>query len=168
MYQVGDKVVYGIHGVCNIVDQEERVIDRRRVTYLALEPVGQGGSKYLVPTHNAVAMSKIRHMLSREELETLMDSRTVRSDGWIRDENLRKQTYRELIGSGDREKLMQMVHTLYRHKKQQTEAGKKCHLCDENFLRDAEKLLVSEFAIVLNMEPDQARQYIRSKLKEDA
>lgn len=168
MYQVGDKVVYGVHGVCNIVDQEERVIDRKKVTYLALEPVGQGGSRYLVPTHNAAAMAKLRHMLSREELESLMDSEVVLADGWIKDENQRKQTYRELIGSGDWARLMQMVRTLYRHRKTQAEAGKKCHLCDENFLRDAEKLLVSEFAIVLNMEPEQAKQYIRNKLKEDA
>lgn len=168
MYQVGDKVVYGIHGVCMVADQEERVVDRKRVTYLVLEPVGQDGSRYLVPTHNAAAMAKLKHMLSKEELEALMDSDEVQADGWIRDENQRKQTYRELIGSGDRARLMQMVRTLYRHRKAQAAAGKKTHLCDENFLRDAEKLLVSEFSIVLGMEPDQAKQYIRNKLKEDA
>lgn len=116
MYQIGDRVVYGIHGVCCVVDQEERVVDRKRVTYLALEPVGQDGSRYLVPTHNAAAMAKLRKMLSREELEDLLNSETIRSDGWIKDENQRKQTYRELISSGNLVKLMQMVHTLYRHK----------------------------------------------------
>ena len=168
MYQVGDKVVYGIHGVCMVVDQEERLVDRKRVTYLALEPVGQGGSRYLVPTHNAAAMAKLRHMLSKEELEALMDSEEVCVDSWIKDENQRKQTYRELISSGDRARLMQMVRTLYRHRKAQAAAGRKCHLCDENFLRDAERLLVGEFSIVLGMEPEQAKQYIRNKLKEDA
>lgn len=168
MFQVGDKVVYGIHGVCTVVDQEERLIDRKRLTYLALEPVGQGGSRYLVPTHNAAAMAKLRRMLSKEDLEALLQSEEVRADGWIKDENQRKQAYRELISSGDRAKLMQMVRTLYRHKTAQAAAGRKCHLCDENFLRDAEKLLVSEVSIVMNVEPDQAKQYIRSKLKEDA
>lgn len=167
MFQVGNQVVYGIHGVCRIVDQEERVIDRKRVTYLALEPVGQDGSRYLVPTHNAAAMAKLRPMLSKEELEALMDSQEVKADGWIRDENLRKQTYRELISSGDRTKLMQMVHTLYGHKAQQTAAGRKIHLCDDNFLRDAEKLLTGEVSIVMGMEPEQAKAYIRNKLKED-
>ena len=166
MYQVGDKVVYGIHGVCMVVDQEERTVDRKRVTYLALEPVGQGGSRYLVPTHNTAAMAKLRHMLSKEELEALLQSEEIRTDGWIKDENQRKQTYRELISSGDRAKLMQMVHTLYRHKASQAAAGRKCHLCDENFLRDAEKLLISEISIVMDVEPDQAKTYIRNKLKE--
>lgn len=167
MFQVGDQVVYGIHGVCRVVDQEERVVDRKRVTYLALEPVGQGDSKYLVPTQNAAAMAKLRRMLSREELEEMLSSQDVRSDGWIKDENLRKQTYRELINSGDRARLMRMVHTLHRHKAAQTAAGRKCHLCDENFLRDAEKLLTGEFAIVLDMEPDQVKRYIRGKFEEN-
>ena len=168
MFQVGDKVVYGIHGVCVIVDQEERVIDRKKVTYLVLEPVGQEGSRYLVPTHNAAAMAKLKCMLSKEQLETLIQSESVQADCWIKDENQRKQAYRELISSGDREKLMQMVRTLYRHKAAQSAAGKKCHLCDENFLRDAEKLLISEISIVMCMGADETKQYIRHKLKEGA
>ncbi len=165
MFQIGDKVVYGVHGVCVITDQEERVIDRKKRTYLALEPVVQDGSRFLVPTHNASAMAKLRPMLNAVELDILLKSEIVHQDSWIRDENQRKNTYRELIGSGDRVKLMQMVSTLYRHKATQSAAGRKVHLCDDNFLRDAEKLLAGEFAIVLNMEPDQAKQYLRSYLK---
>lgn len=167
MFQVGDQVVYGIHGVCRVVDQEERVVDRKRVAYLALEPVGQGGSRYLVPIQNAAAMAKLRRMLSKEELEAMLDSEEVRADSWIKDENLRKQTYRELINSGDRARLIRMVRTLHRHKAAQAAAGRKCHLCDENFLRDAEKLLTGEFSLVLGMEPEQVRKYLAEKLDED-
>lgn len=165
MYQMGDMVVYGSHGVCCVAGQEDRIIDKRTVTYLALEPVGQGGSRFLVPTHNAVAMSKLSHILKPEELDALLQSEGIRAAVWIRDENQRKQSYREMISGGDRQKLLAMIHTLYRHKAAQQAAGKKVHLCDENFLRDAEKLLISEIAIVLDMEPDQAKQYLRTKLK---
>lgn len=168
MYQVGDKVVYGVHGVCIVAALEECLIDRKRLTYLALEPVGQDGSRYLVPTHNAAAMGKLRSMLNKEELKDMLMSPSVRADAWIREENQRKQTYRELISSGDRERLMQMVHTLYRHKAAQTAAGKKFHLCDDNFLRDAEKLLASEVSVVMELETPDALHFIRTKLKEDA
>ena len=167
MFQIGDQVVYGAHGVCCVVDTEERIVDRKRLSYLALEPVRQDGSRYLVPTHNASAMGKLRKILAPEELESLISSEQVREDGWIRDENVRKQTYRELIGSGDRASLMKMVHTLYRHRAAQTAAGKKIHQCDDNFLRDAEKLLASEAAIVMNMEYDQARAFLREKLESE-
>lgn len=164
MYQVGDQVVYGIHGVCRVVDLEERVIDRKRVSYLALEPVGQDGSRYLVPTHNQVAMAKIRKMLSPEELKHLLASDEIRVDGWIRDENQRKQVYREKISSGDRAVLMQLICTLYRHKAEQLASGKKVHQCDENFLRDAEKLLAGEISIVMGMEFPQALSFLREQL----
>lgn len=167
MFQAGDRVVYGIHGVCDIKDSETQTVDRKKVTYLVLEPLGQPGSRYMVPTHNAVAMGKLKKMLTREELEAMIRSENVRKDSWIRDEGQRKLTYRELIASGDRERLMSMVHTLYRHKAEQTAAGRKVHLCDDNFLRDAEKLLIGEAAIVMGMEPEEAKQFIRSGLKSE-
>lgn len=166
MYQIGEKVVYGIHGVCMVVEQEVRVVDHKQVIYLVLEPMGQDGSRYFVPTSNEAAMAKLRRMLSKAELEELMKSPQIHTDCWIKDENMRKQRYRELISSGDRVRLMQMVYTLYCHKTVQAAAGRKCHLCDENFLRDAEKRLVGEVAQVMGMDNDTAKKYIRDKLKE--
>jgi len=167
MYQTGDQVVYGVHGVCRVADQEERVIDRKKVVYLALEPLEQTGSRYLIPTHNPVAMSKVKPMLTNEELTALLESKEVLEDSWIRDENQRKQIYRELISSGDRVRLVRMVRTLYRHKAEQLTAGRKVHICDDNFLRDAEKLLSSEIAVVTGVGVEEARQFLRSKLKAD-
>lgn len=165
MFQTGDRVMYGIHGVCRIVGSERQKVDKNEVTYLVLEPLTQPGSRYMVPTHNTVAMGKLQRILERDELEQLIHSDTVQTDCWIRDESQRKQLYRELIGSGDRVKLMAMLCTLYRHKAEQTAAGKKVHMCDDNFLRDAEKILISEISAVLEMDAEAAKQYIRSKLK---
>lgn len=165
MIGIGDRVVYGSHGVCLVVELEERRIDRKNVTYLVLEPVGQEGSRYLVPTHNEAAMKKLSPILSRQELEDLLESPETRADSWIADENRRKQTYRELIGSGDRKKLVAMVRTLYHHKETLASQGKRCHLCDDNFLRDAERLLANEAAVVLDTDPEQARAYLREKLR---
>lgn len=164
MFQIGDRVLYGIHGICRVTAQEEQRVDKKRVSYLVLEPEGQPGARYLVPMNNAAAMGKLREMLSREELDELLSSEDVRADGWISDENRRKEAYRELITAGNRTKLLQMVHALYRHKSSQLAAGRKVHLCDDNFLRDAEKLLSSEIAAVMQLEPDEAKRYLREKL----
>ncbi len=165
MYQVGEQFVYGIHGVCRVVDSETQMVDRKKRTYLVLEPLNQEGARYLIPADNPAAMGKLRPMLTEDAWKRLLESDAVREDGWIRDENLRKQTYRELISGGDRERLLQMVHTLYVHKAVQFAAGKKVHLCDDNFLRDAEKRLAGEIAIAMNMEQDAAKKYLKDKLK---
>ena len=165
MFQRGERVVYGIHGVCIIQGLEQQRVDRKEVTYLVLEPLSQPGSRYMVPTHSASSMSKVKKIMTCEELEVMMQSEEVRKNCWIQDESRRKQIYRELISSSDREKLMAMVHTLYQHKAEQSAAGRKMHLCDENFLRDVEKQLSGEISVVMELEASQAVQLLRQKLK---
>lgn len=164
MYQPGDQVLYGIHGICRITDVETRMVSGRSIRYFVLEPRGGTGTKFYVPADNEAAVGKLRKLLTRQELDDLLASRTVRQDVWIADENQRKQVYRELINSGDRARLVSMIGTLYRHKENQAAAGRKFHLCDENFLRDAEKLLRGEFAVVLEIPPDQVASYIQNAL----
>lgn len=167
VYQIGEKVLYGIHGICRISDTEERMVDRVKRQYLVLEPVDQTGAKYFVPTHNAAALAKLRPILSREALEALLRSEEVKQEAWIADENARKQAYRELINSGDRTALIRMVGSLHRHKQEQIAAGRKFHLCDDNFLRDAEKLLSAEFSLVLGIEPGQVGSYVLQAMNEE-
>lgn len=167
MYKIGDLVLYGIHGVCVIADVEERTVDRKRISYFVLEPREQPGARFLIPTHNEAALAKLRPVMSREDLETLLRGDAVRQDAWITDENQRKQRYRELISSGDRTELLKMVRSLHRHKQEQAAAGRKFHLCDENFLRDAVRLLNAEFSLVLGIEPGQVGSYVLQALSEE-
>ena len=166
MFQVGDQVVYGIHGVCRILAEEERRVDRKRVKYFALEPLDQPGTRYYVPSENPVALAKLSRVLEKDALIELLTSERIRENCWIADENQRKQRYRELITSGDRVALLQMISTLHQHKKEQAAAGRKLHLCDDNFLKDAEKLLNSEFSLVLGIQLSEVGNYIQSVLEQ--
>ena len=165
MYQAGDRVLYGIHGVCCVKKAEERILDGNRRLFLVLEPEGQTGCQYLVPTHNAAAMAKLRPMLTVTELQQLLSSDEIRKNAWIADENQRKLAYRALISGGDRIQILQMIYALYHHQAKQSERGKKFHQCDENFLRDAEKLVCSEISAVMGMDADSTRSYLRDQLK---
>ena len=167
MCQIGENVLYGIHGVCRVVDREERVLDRKKVEYLVLEPLEQNGARFLVPSNNPVAMAKQRPVMTKEELDCVFCAREVCQDGWIDDENQRKQYYRSLINSGDRTALMRMVRLLHKHRQTQMAAGRKFRLCDENFLRDAPKRLNSEFSLVPGIEPGQVADYVLNQLNED-
>lgn len=167
MFSVGDLVVYGIHGVCKITDLEKRTVDRRQLEYLVLQPADGTDSRYLVPTHNETALKKLQPVLSRQALEEILHSDQIRENVWIEDENQRRQRYRELIVGSDRVALLQMVHCLHVHKQQIAVAGRKFHLCDETFLRDAERLLSSEFALVLGIEQQQVAGYVLSAMEEN-
>lgn len=164
MYAAGDHVLYGSHGVCRITALEDRKIDRKMVAYLVLEPLGQPGASYLVPTHNAVAMGKLSSVLSPEAMEALLSSEEIRAGEWIADGNQRKLIYRELLSGGDRVKLLQMICALYRHRETRLSEGKKFHQSDDNFLRDAEKLVCSEIGFVFGLDLSQSRTYLKEKL----
>jgi len=164
VFASGDQVVYGIHGVCNVLDLEKRYVDKKNVEYYVLEPTDQPGSRYYVPTQNPAAVAKLRPILSKQELDALLSSEDTGRDAWIPDENLRKHRYRELIGGGDRAALICMVRSLHKQKSALLASGRKFHLCDENFLKDAEKLLSAEFSLVLNIQPNEVGQYIKNAI----
>lgn len=165
MYEIGQQVLYGIHGVCRITALESMRFGKARAKYYVLEPVEQPGAKFYVPVENEAAVAKLRPLLSREELLALLHSDAVRNYLWIADENQRKLRFRELITSGDREALMGMIGALLRHKKAQLAAGRKFHQSDENFLNDAQKLLNAEFAQVFRLEPKAVNAFIQKELE---
>lgn len=160
MYQPGDRVVYGSHGVCNVIALEIRSVNRKKVEYYVLSPIEQNEARFYVPTQNQTALSKLRPVMTKEELDQLLNDPNNFTDCWIPDENRRKLVYRELINSSDRGRLIGMVHALHLHREQQQSMGRKFHLCDENFLRDAEKLLNEEFSLVLNIPVSEIRDYV--------
>ena len=165
MFQVGDQIIYGLHGICRIIGTEFQTVNRKNVEYIVLEPVQQPGSRYYVPKGNQAALNKLKPILTLLQLEQLLVSDEAKADCWIADENLRKQRYREIIGSGNRAALISMVRTLHSHKQAQLTAGRKFHLSDENFLRDAEKLLNEEFSLVLNIPACCVADYIIKNIK---
>ncbi|MBO5129394.1 MAG: hypothetical protein J6B95_03495 [Oscillospiraceae bacterium] len=165
MFETGQWVLYGVHGVCRVIGTEKQLVNRKRTEYLVLEPLSRNESRFYLPTGNPTAMAKLKAVLSAGELQALLSSDEIRENVWIADENQRKQTYRELISSGDRVMLLKMVTTLYVYREAQAAAGRKFHLCDDNFLRDAEKLLSSEIALVLDKTPEEARAYLQEQLK---
>lgn len=164
MFQQGGQVVYGVHGVCNILENEIRTINRKKVEYYVLQPLEQPEARYYVPTQNQTAVAKMNPILTRQGVEELLRGKDVLAQTWIEDENQRKQYYKTVIGSGDRAALIGMVRLLYKHKKEQLASGHKFHLSDENFLRDAEKLLSGELSLVLDISRNEVGSYIRSFL----
>lgn len=165
MYSVGDRVVYGIHGICRIDHIEQRKVDKKMVSYFVLVPQDNGKTQFFVPVHNEAALAKIRPLVSREYVNSLLNTPSVFADCWIPEENLRKQRYKEIIGCVDFDAALQMVCTLHRHRLQQLESGKKFHMCDENFLRDAQRLVEAELSVVLEIPPVEVFPYLQQYLK---
>ena len=160
MFALGDLLVYGVHGVCKIIELQVQVVNRKKVEYFVLEPIMHPGSKFFVPSQNEAALAKLRPILSKEQIEEIVASDASRAACWIDDENRRKLYYKELLTSGDRAALISMLRALNAHKVTQVELGKKFHISDANFMHDAEKMLYSEFSLVLQIPYESVEAYI--------
>ena len=57
-----------------------------------------------------------------------------------------------------------MIRELYIHKKKKKKNGKKMHLSDEQLMKEAERLLYSEFSLVLNIRADEVPKFISSRI----
>lgn len=165
MLQPGEKVIYGTHGVCSISGTESVAAGGKSRLYYVLQPIQQEGSRYLIPTDNSAALSRLIPLISATEWDSLLASPAVHSGSWISDENQRKQSYKELTTHGSRTGLLTALAVLYDHRKAQKEKGRKVHICDEIFLRDTEKMLAEEIADVFELDIENAKRYLQNKLK---
>lgn len=160
VYQVGERVLYGVHGVCQVVELQKQTINRKTVEYYVLEPVTQQGTRYFVPSQNEKAVAKMRPVLTKPQVDALLNDVSTADIPWIDDENERKRCYMELITAGDRLALLGVVRTLRRHRQLQMQDGKKFHVNDAVILKDAEKLLFGELSAVLSVPYEQVESYI--------
>ncbi len=160
VYSAQQSVIYGSHGVCTILQIEEKCVDRKMVQYYVLEPLLQPGTKYFVPVHNALAVGKIRLPMDHKEIRTLVENQTADMTCWIESENQRKLRYRELLGNCDPKALFCMLRVLRQHRQEQLAQGRKFHVCDANFLKDGENLLANELAFVLGIDKADALNMI--------
>ena len=80
----------------------------------------------------------------------------------------RKQYYSETLKRGDHRELLRMVKAIYDFKKKRHAVGKRLSGFDEAAMREAENMLYTEFALVLDIQPKDVVPFIRRELGGEA
>lgn len=68
--------------------------------------------------------------------------------------------FKAALRTGECEELIKLIKTLYLEKKEKSVIGKKLMKSDEDIMKAAEKHLYEEFAIALNISPNEVVTYI--------
>ncbi len=168
MYQIGETVLYGTEGVCRIAGLQEMKFGGQRARYYVLKPVYRDGATIYVPLDNERLLERMRRVLSAEEIDAILRSVTQEELPWIEDPNERKMTYSKILTAGDRREVVRLIRTLYLRRQNLVSCGKHLRSSDDQLLRDAEKLLNDEFALVLNIPQHEVPEYIRSRVEVSA
>ncbi len=163
---IGDSVIYGGDGVCEIVDIENMEMSGKIREYYVLAPMFNKSMKIYVPVDNEKGLQHIRYALTEEQARALIEDMPSLETIWINNEHTRKEEYKKIISRGDLRELVSLIKTLYLKKLEREEKGKKLYACDEVFLSSAERLLYGEIAAALDIERDKVAEYITCHIEE--
>lgn len=166
MFQVNDVIVYGAQGVCKITDTEEKTVSGKKRAYFVLKPISDESSTIFIPTDNELALGKMRRLLTKDEIHKLIDAMQLENAIWVENENARKELYKSILAKGEHMELIKMIKALYAHKKEREAEGRRLHMSDEHFFKDAEQILYNEFRYVLDLDSkDDLMTYIFKRIE---
>lgn len=161
MYKVGDKIVYK-RNVCEIVDIKLNKFNNKECYYL--EPVDDKSLKITVPLD---LEDSIRKIISKEEVDKIISNiPNIELIKNISDKNIELE-YKKCLDDLSHENLIKVIKTSYLRNKARTDSKKKISDKDDMYFKMAEKLLYTEFSIVLNKNYEETKDYVVSKVLEE-
>ncbi len=163
----GEYVVYGMNGICFLEDIKimKFAFDSEKSTYYILKPTSNDASTIYVPLNNEKLMGKLRPVMTREEIDSLLLGLKDKEIEWEKDRRFRSENFHEILINGVTQNLLLMIRCLYMKKRELLPLGKKLPTTDENTLKSAEKLVEEEFSFVLDIPKDDVSGYIRALIE---
>ena len=162
MFQVGDYVVYGCKGVCQVREITTMKMDGipKGKLYYQLQPCTQAASRIFTPVEPGNNKSVMRAVLTKEEASRLL-AMTQQPTEWIKDDRVREAKYKEIINSCDAVQLLAMIRMLYQRRAERENTGRHLPALDGRYLHMAEEILLSELSLCLECPQDEIRDTIK-------
>ena len=156
MFNVGDKIVYPMHGAGRIDAIEEKNILGENQSYYILKMPGE--VKVMVPIDKAEQIG-VRNIIDKEEagkvIAVLEENETAMSDKW----NKRYRDNMEKMKSGDAYEIADVVRNLsFKQKEKGLSTGEK------KMLLNAKQILVSELTLAENAQKEAIEELVDSKI----
>ena len=159
MFCVGQTVLYGSNGVCMVDDVTEKRIGKTKMQYYVLKPLCNNTSTLFVPTANQQLVSKMRRILTEDEAEAILRNLPPCGD-WNDNKQERSEQFRAIITEGSCVELIRLIRLVRTHEQEQLAGGKRLHISDARFLKEAEKMICEEFSLVLHISRDEVLERI--------
>lgn len=158
MFNIGDKIVYPMHGAGVIIAIEEKeILGKKRKYYIMKMPMGD--MKVMVPIDNIEDIG-IREVIDHDEIDQVLavlgDDKTKMPQNW----NRRYRANMDKIKSGDIYEIAGVVRNLIiRDREKGLSTG------ERKMLNNAKQMLVSEIVLAKNIEQVEAEDLIENIVK---
>lgn len=168
MYEKGQYIIYGIRGVCEVMDIT--TVDRpggpKGKLYYVLRPYYHQDCKIVTPVDSDKTV--VRALLTKEEAQALIDRIPDVEEMAVTEDKQREERYKEALKTCDCHVWVSMIKALYLRRKDRLEQGKKMTDLDERYFKTAEENLYSELALSLDMPREDIVDYITARVLADA
>ena len=161
MFNIGDIIIYGAQGICKIDRFETKQIGRQTANYYVLKPLYNENTAVFVPVGNETLVAKMQSVLSKTQAKNLIEKAQHIGVIETKDENKKRDEYKSVLASGDRERLIAVIKTIRFERDIRRESGKKLNINDEQTLTKAELLLYNELSFVLGRTPDEIQSIMK-------
>lgn len=157
MFNIGDRVVYPMHGAGVIEAVEEKDVEGATENYYVIR-LSMGEMKIMVPVSN-VNLVGVREVIGKEEvmkvLDVLKSKNTLMSSNW----NRRYRANMEKIKSGNIYEVAEVVKNLsLRDREKGLSTG------ERKMLENARQILLSELVLAQNVTEDQVEAMLEGCL----
>lgn len=153
MFNIGDRIVYPMHGAGIIENIEEKeILGEMRRYFIMRMPIGD--MKVMVPVDNVEEVG-VREIIAREEMEEVVDvlkgNKTDMPQNW----NRRYRLNMDKIKSGDIFEIAAVVRNLMI-----LDLEKGLSTGERKMLNDAKQMLVSEMVLVCDLDLEEVENLI--------
>lgn len=158
MFNIGDKIVYPMHGAGIIEGIEEKeILGAKKKYYVMKMPMGE--MKVMVPMDNIEDIG-IREVINSDEVDQVLavlgDDETKMPQNW----NRRYRANMDKIKSGDIYEIASVVRNLIiRDREKGLSTG------ERKMLNNAKQMLISELVLAKNIDKEQAEELIEDIVK---
>ncbi|MDR0851194.1 MAG: CarD family transcriptional regulator [Clostridiales Family XIII bacterium] len=165
MFCIGDKIIYGNSGVCEVQDITTLDLNNAHAgeLYYVLKPLYQTCTVYTPVDNDKVLM---RPVISKREAEKLITKiPKMRVDAYSCESlNELSGHYQSVINTLDGEELIRLTMSIYTKNQLRTEQKLKPGAIDQKYMKQAEDLLFGEFAVALGIQKEEVADYIAGKV----
>jgi CarD family transcriptional regulator len=157
MFNIGDQIIYPMHGAAVIDSIEEKEIEGKVQLYYVIH-ISTNGMKLMIPKGN-VSNSNIRLVSDQTLLDTVLDDfshgEPDQFASWKQryDSNMKKLKSGELLAGA------QVVRDLTLQNKE-----KKLNSSEKQMLDNAKKMFISEISLIKGISQNQATEYFNETL----
>ena len=164
MYKIGEYVVYGTSGVCEITDVCASPFDKRDTrTFYVLRPVS-GASTSLIYTPVDNDRVPMRCLLSLPEAQALMERIAGIPCLTVQEERARREIYRAAIAEAHPEAYVAVIKTIHARRRSFQGTQRRLPDFELEYESTARRHLFAELAVVLGKQTNEVEEYIAERV----